>query len=343
MRPRETALVAGARAARGAAQPLVRARRGAASSCCRSALSLLGLAGAERSGLAGFDRTTASLLNLALLFVPLVTLVARRPGHRRRARGRVARHAPRAAGHARWRCTSASSSACSPAVSASISPASAPPASSSASPPGGGNARAFVALVARHAPPRGCDARPSARCSRSLLRTRARVVGAAFAVWLLLVYVSDLGTIGLVVARSLRPGQVFVLALLNPVQQARVLGTLALSDRLEVLGPVGVFGLDHFGATGLAGPSGGGAGGDGDRGARRRLRALSQDGDSMKALLAAAATGARGRHRRGRLPLAGATRRARADRLRARRLRALPHAHQPARLRRRDCATAMER
>src|SRR5512145_2414514 len=37
-------------------------------------LSFLGLAGAARSGLAGFDRTTASLLNLALLFVPLVTL-----------------------------------------------------------------------------------------------------------------------------------------------------------------------------------------------------------------------------------------------------------------------------
>src|SRR5512145_3556566 len=37
-------------------------------------LSLLGLAGAQRSGLAGFDRTTASLLHLALLFVPLVTL-----------------------------------------------------------------------------------------------------------------------------------------------------------------------------------------------------------------------------------------------------------------------------
>ena len=28
----------------------------------------------EATGLAGFDRTTASLLNLALLFVPLVTL-----------------------------------------------------------------------------------------------------------------------------------------------------------------------------------------------------------------------------------------------------------------------------
>jgi len=83
------------------------------------------------------------------------------------------------------------------------------------------------------------------------LRTRARVVGAAFSAWLLLVYVSDLGVIGLTIARNLRPAQVFVLALLNPVEQARLLGTLLLSDRLDVLGPVGVFGLDTFGARGL--------------------------------------------------------------------------------------------
>jgi hypothetical protein len=71
-------------------------------------------------------------------------------------------------------------------------------------------------------------------------------------VWLLLVYVSDLGTVGLTVARQLSAGQVFALALLNPLQQARVLGTLALSARLDVLGPAGIYGLDHLGATGLA-------------------------------------------------------------------------------------------
>jgi ABC-type transport system involved in multi-copper enzyme maturation permease subunit len=83
------------------------------------------------------------------------------------------------------------------------------------------------------------------------LRSRARVIGAAFSAWLVLVYVSDLGVIGLSIARSLRPAQVFTLALLNPVEQARVLGTLLLSDRLDVLGPVGVFGLDTLGPHGL--------------------------------------------------------------------------------------------
>ena len=73
MRPREMTLVA-AREFRDA----LRSRWFILAAGCFLALSLglsmLGLAGAQRSGLAGFDRTTASLLNLALLFVPLVTL-----------------------------------------------------------------------------------------------------------------------------------------------------------------------------------------------------------------------------------------------------------------------------
>ena len=73
MRLRETGLVA-ARELRDA----MRSRWFLVAAACFLVLSLglsmLGLAGAQRSGLAGFDRTTASLLNLALLFVPMVTL-----------------------------------------------------------------------------------------------------------------------------------------------------------------------------------------------------------------------------------------------------------------------------
>src|SRR5262249_4353316 len=73
MRPRAIALVAG----REAGQALGSRWFVLASGCflvLSLGLSMLGLAGAQRSGLAGFDRTTASVLNLALLFVPLVTL-----------------------------------------------------------------------------------------------------------------------------------------------------------------------------------------------------------------------------------------------------------------------------
>lgn len=211
-------------------------------------LSMLGLAGADRSGLAGFDRTTASLLNLALIFVPLVTLtlgglsiageledeslalllaqpVTRLEVYAGKVLGLLG------------------------AVTASILVgfgATGVIVGWSA----GGNARAFLALVGLTVLLAAATLAVGTLLSIAL-RSRARVIGAAFSVWLLLVYVSDLGTIGLTVARNLGPGQVFLLALLNPVQQARVLGTLALTDRLEVLGPVGVFGLDHLGSTGL--------------------------------------------------------------------------------------------
>jgi len=115
---------------------------------------------------------------------------------------------------------------------------------------GGGDVRAFLALVGLTLLLSGATLSVGTLLS-VLLRSRAKVIGAAFSVWLFLVYVSDLGTVGLTIARSLQPAQVFILALLNPVEQARVLGTLVLSQRLDVLGPVGVFGLDHFGAAGL--------------------------------------------------------------------------------------------
>jgi Cu-processing system permease protein len=72
VRPRETALV-GARELREALRGRWFVAAAASFFALSLGLSLLGLSGAQRSGLAGFDRTTASLLNLALVFVPLLT------------------------------------------------------------------------------------------------------------------------------------------------------------------------------------------------------------------------------------------------------------------------------
>lgn len=248
MRARETALVA-AREMREA----MRSRWFLVAAACFLALSLglalLGLAGAQRSGLAGFDRTTASLLNLALLFVPLVTLSLGGLGIAGELEDgslatllaqpitRLEAYAGKYAGLLLAVCCSILAGFGATGVIVGLAA-------------GGGNALAFASLVAVTLLLSAATLSLGTVLS-VLLRTRAKVVGAAFALWLLLVYVSDLGTIGLVIARSLQPGQVFTLALLNPMQQARVLGTLALSGRLDVLGSVGVFGLDHFGALGL--------------------------------------------------------------------------------------------
>ena len=248
MRPRAITLVA----AREAAQALGSRWFVLASGCflvLSLGLSVLGLAGAERSGLAGFDRTTASLLNLALLFVPLVTLTLgglaiAGPLEDASMGGLLAQPITRLEVYVG---TYAGLVA---AVSAAVCSGFGATGLIVGARAGSGNVQAFLGLVGLMLL-LGAATLALGTFLSVALRTRARVVGAAFSAWLLLVYVSDLGVIGLTIARNLRPAQVFVLALLNPVEQARLLGTLLLSDRLDVLGPVGVFGLDAFGARGL--------------------------------------------------------------------------------------------
>jgi len=212
-------------------------------------LSLLGLAGSQRSGLAGFDRTTASLLNLALVFVPLLTFfvgalgisgeledgslamllaqpVTRDEVFTGKFLGSLA---------AVWAALLTGFGTTGVVVGLYA----------------GGNVTAFLSLLGLLMVYSASTLAIGTLLSVTL-RSRVRAIGAAFTAWLLFVYISDLGSIGLVIARGLTPAQLFALALLNPVQQARVAGTLVLTDQLEVIGPVGIFALDHFGATGVA-------------------------------------------------------------------------------------------
>lgn len=212
-------------------------------------LSLLGLAGSQRSGLAGFDRTTASLLNLALVFVPLLTFfvgalgisgeledgslamllaqpVTRDEVFTGKFLGSLA---------AVWAALLTGFGTTGVVVGLYA----------------GGNVTAFLRLLGLLMVYSASTLAIGTLLSVTL-RARVRAIGAAFTAWLLFVYISDLGSIGLVIARGLTPAQLFALALLNPVQQARVAGTLVLTDRVEVMGPVGIFALDHFGATGVA-------------------------------------------------------------------------------------------
>lgn len=213
-------------------------------------LAALGLAGAERSGLAGFDRTTASLLNLTLLFVPLLTLSLGSLGIAGEMEdgslgALLAQPLTRAEVYAGkylgmllavWASILAGLGTTGIVVGLRSE---------------GGNARAFLMLVGLMLALSAATLALGTFLSAAIQR-RVRVAGAAFAAWFVLVYVSDLGTIALTIARELRPGQVFALALLNPIQQARVLGTMLLTDRADVLGPAGLYGVDTFGEVGLA-------------------------------------------------------------------------------------------
>jgi Cu-processing system permease protein len=213
-------------------------------------LSMLGLAGAQRSGLAGFDRTTASLLNVALLFVPLVTLslggLAIAGELEDQSLGLLL-----AQPITRAEVFLGKYAGLLAAVTAAIAVGFGATGIIVAWSAGGGDVVVFLCLLGLTWLLAAATLAMGVALSVAL-RSRAKVIGAAFSAWLVLVYASDLGTIGLVIARNLAPGQLFLLALLNPVQQARVLGTVALSGRVEVLGPVGLYGLDTFGAGGLA-------------------------------------------------------------------------------------------
>lgn len=247
MRLREVAVIAG-REVQGAARSRWFVWATVAFFLLSLALAWLGLAGAQRAGLAGYDRTTASLLNLALLFVPLVTLVvggSSFAGELEDGSLGMLLAQPLTRGEVYAGKCLGLLAAVSGAILAGFGATGVVVGLAA-----GGDAHRFLALVGSSLLLAATTLAIGVLLS-VLLRSRARVIGAAFAVWVLLVYVSDLGTIGLIASRGLEPGQVFALSLLNPVQEARVLGTLAISGRAEVLGPVGLYGVDTFGAVGL--------------------------------------------------------------------------------------------
>ena len=248
MRLRETSLIA-AREVREALRSRWFAAAAASFLLLALALSWLGLAGAQRSGLAGFDRTTAALLNLALLFVPLIALslgglgIA---GELEDGSLAVLLANPVTRAEVFFGKYLGMVAAVGAAVLAGFGLAGVVVGVLA----GGGAVRPFLLLVALTLLLAAAMLALGTLISVST-RSRARAVGAAFAAWLALVYLCDLGAIGLAIARALSPGQVFALALVNPVEQARVLGTLALTSRPEVRGPAGLFGAEHFGPLGL--------------------------------------------------------------------------------------------
>ncbi len=212
-------------------------------------LSILGLAGAQRSGLAGFDRTTAGLLNLALLFVPLLGLSLGGLGIAGELEdGSLA--SLLAQPLTRMEVYAGKYLGLLSALSAAIAAGFGVAGLIVALFAGGGDSTAFLSLAGLSVLLAAVSLAIGALLSVAL-GSRARAAGAAFAAWIGLVYLSDLGSIGLVLARNLGPDRVLVLSLFNPLEQARVLGTLALTRRPELLGVVGLYGQDRFGDLGL--------------------------------------------------------------------------------------------
>jgi len=79
----------------------------------------------------------------------------------------------------------------------------------------------------------------------------SKAIGIAVFLWLLFIILGDLGIMGTTVAMGLGIKQVFVLALLNPAEVFKIASVLALSPRFEILGPAGIYAVRTFGKEGI--------------------------------------------------------------------------------------------
>ena len=83
-----------------------------------------------------------------------------------------------------------------------------------------------------------------------LTKKVSKAIGIAIFVWFFLIILSDLGIIGSVVAFNLGIKPTFFITLLNPTEVYKILSIMILSPRFEILGPVGIYALNTFGKNG---------------------------------------------------------------------------------------------
>ncbi len=72
-------------------------------------------------------------------------------------------------------------------------------------------------------------------------------LGVAVFVWLVLVFIGDLGLMGTAAATNMSPNLLLGVALLNPVEAFRLTALTAFSGSLDTLGPAGIYAVDTLG------------------------------------------------------------------------------------------------
>jgi Cu-processing system permease protein len=211
-------------------------------------ISYVSFAGANALGFAGFDRTAAGLLNLMLLFVPLMGLLIGAMGlSGEREDGTLGYLLAQPVGRFQvfagkfiGQCLCLVM-----AVGAGLGLAGLVVGWKA----GSSGAGAFGALagvaVLLGAASLGVGFLISVRAS-----SRMRALAYALVLWVLLEFALDAVSVGLVTTGTVGPRGLLYLSFLNPVQTAKVLCLLPLSAKLEVLGPSGIHAVKSFGASG---------------------------------------------------------------------------------------------
>lgn len=76
----------------------------------------------------------------------------------------------------------------------------------------------------------------------------AAALGVALTLWLLFVMLGDLGLMGSAAVMRMTPGTLLGLTLLNPLDTYKLAGVNLMQSSLEVLGPAGSYAIDHLGS-----------------------------------------------------------------------------------------------
>lgn len=209
------------------------------------ALSSLSLSGAGMFGFAGFGRTAASLINLVLLIVPLMALtVGAQSLAGERERGTLAYLLAQPV--SRVEVLLGKLLGLGGALLAALLLGFGLSAAVIAWQGGAVESGRYVVLVLLSL--------LLALASLSLgifisawSRSGALAVGLALFVWLLLVFVGDLGLMGTAVAMKLHISTLFNLTLLNPLQVFKIATVNSLRASLEILGPAGTYATRTYG------------------------------------------------------------------------------------------------
>lgn len=209
------------------------------------AVSFMSLAGSGSHGFAGFSRTTAGLLNLIMLVVPLMALIAGAgsiAGERERGTllyllaqpiSRMELLLGKYLGLAIALC-------CSMCIGFGLS------AGVLAWRVGGVGISAFIMLVLFT-----CMLALAMLSVGMLLSVMSRRSGVATGLglfaWLILVFLSDLGLMAGTILFKLRVQEVFAIGVMNPLQAFKMAVIVNMNASLDVLGPVGMYASQTFG------------------------------------------------------------------------------------------------
>lgn len=82
----------------------------------------------------------------------------------------------------------------------------------------------------------------------SALRKADTAVGVSLFVWLLLVFFGDLGIMGSALTLEINIRQLFAISLVNPLQVFKLCAVLVIHGNLEIFGPVGNFAVHTYGS-----------------------------------------------------------------------------------------------